>query len=75
MNKSVGPPPGRFEAKKSVSRSEEMYAWTSTSSVLRGEPRFMGADQASNTLSLVATHRSGIVEPGRAEVRNISRPS
>src|SRR5215204_648874 len=49
----------------------------STSSLLRGEPRLIGSDHASNTVSRVATHRSWLlaIEPGRLELKKISRPS
>src|SRR6266852_4431696 len=69
-------PPGRFDTRKSVSRSEERYACLSSYMLLTVGPRFTGTDHASATVSLVATHMSKPPSvPPRSEKRNNSSPS
>src|SRR5882724_9192415 len=83
----MGPPtlPGRNgEWKYSSVPSKERAGPPSINALFTTGPRFTGADQGSEVLARVATHRSntwegrpggGGIDPGRLEVRNISMPS
>ncbi len=66
-------PPGRFEWKKSIRPSAEMFGVASADGLLTVGPRFTGVLHGSLVVARVVTHMSSF--PDRLDIKKSSRPS